>query len=277
LQTLDAYNTSLTKTVATALTQSGQSLGAASTGTVALFAGGEGGSATVSAYNSSLTKLTSPTALSQGREYPHGVSNSLYMFFTGGYSGSALATVDAYDTSLTRYAVTGLNGSSYTHGTATINDYAYVTTGVGYNTSLTRVSLGSVSGQFYNWGSNIKFGDGAAFGASNTMTYVNKNFTQATFSGLTSRGGPYAGASVAGQHAIFAGGIISNAATNLAEVYSISLISNSYLLTTPTLSDFTITYDYTFTNIGTGTVGEGATLSSSTTFTGFLEIPEEVT
>ena len=68
--TVDAYNTSLTRTIPTPLSVDRRALAATTVGNYALFGGGYGSRkylATVDAYNTSLTRTT-PTALSIGRE-----------------------------------------------------------------------------------------------------------------------------------------------------------------------------------------------------------------
>ena len=65
LSTVNAYNTSLTKSTPTALSQAREELAATTVGNYALFGGGIV-SKTVDAYDTSLTRST-PTALSQSR------------------------------------------------------------------------------------------------------------------------------------------------------------------------------------------------------------------
>jgi hypothetical protein len=70
INTVDAYNTSLTHSTPAALSTARRRLAAAAVGNYALFGGGYTGSASnvVDAYNTSLTRST-PTALSAARYY----------------------------------------------------------------------------------------------------------------------------------------------------------------------------------------------------------------
>lgn len=83
---VDAYNTSLTRSTPTGLSQSRYSLAGASVGDYALFAGGKNSStysAAVDAYDTRLTRST-PTALSIARYQLAGASVGNYALFAGG-------------------------------------------------------------------------------------------------------------------------------------------------------------------------------------------------
>ena len=108
--TVDAYDTSLTRTIPTALSEARDGLAATTVGDYALFGGGGNmgtGIATVDAYDTSLTR-TIPTPLSEARYGLSATSVGDYALFGG--SGS---TVDAYDTSLTRTIPTPLSEARY--------------------------------------------------------------------------------------------------------------------------------------------------------------------
>ena len=106
---VDAYDSDLTRSIPTGLSQARDNLTATTVGNYALFGGGYGGSSlsnVVDAYDSDLTRST-PTALSQARDNltattvaPAGGSSpqSGYALFGGGYDGSSLSNVvDAYN------------------------------------------------------------------------------------------------------------------------------------------------------------------------------------
>ena len=98
LNVVDAYDSDLTRSTPTALSQARDSLAAKTVGNYALFGGGyvDGYSAVVDAYNTSLTRST-PTELSQARVGLAATSVGNYALFGGGSNGSYLDVVDAYD------------------------------------------------------------------------------------------------------------------------------------------------------------------------------------
>ena len=129
--TVDAYDTSLTRTTVTPLSEARYELTATSVGNYALFGGGYGDipTSTVDAYDASLTRTT-PTPLSEARVYLTATSVGNYALFGG---GSYKDIVDAYDTSLIRTIPTPLSvGKSYLAAT-TVGNYALF--GGGYNRS----------------------------------------------------------------------------------------------------------------------------------------------
>ena len=178
LTTVDAYNTSLTRSTPTAL-RTGRSDHAATTvGNYALFGGGYitdakkannssnvylVSTSTVDAYNTSLTRST-PTELSAARAYLAATTVGNYALFGGGFDSfgggsdsfgggyvsneEVYPIVDAYDTSLTRSTPTELSAASQSLGAATVGNYAlfggganlseYLSTVTAYNASLTR-------------------------------------------------------------------------------------------------------------------------------------------
>ena len=100
LTTLNAYDTSLTRSVPTALSSGRSGLAATAVGGYALFGGGYNSgspkySAVVDAYDASLTRST-PTALSTARQDLSAATVGKYALFAGGYTGSYSAVVDAY-------------------------------------------------------------------------------------------------------------------------------------------------------------------------------------
>ena len=99
--TVDAYDTSLTRTMPAGLSQARCHLAAATVGNYALFGGGRNGTsstdilATVDAYDTSLTR-TMPAGLSQARAYLAAATVGNYALFGGGDGKSKSSVVDAY-------------------------------------------------------------------------------------------------------------------------------------------------------------------------------------
>ena len=98
---VNAYNTSLTRSTPTSLSQARVELAATNVGDYAIFGGGYstsvGASSTTDVYNTSLTRST-PTVLSQARYALAAASIGNYALFGGGktlYSSGFLDTVDA--------------------------------------------------------------------------------------------------------------------------------------------------------------------------------------
>ena len=144
--TVDAYNTSLTRTTPTELSQARSGLAATTVGNYALFGGGVSSSysAVVDAYDTSLTRTT-PTELSQARDGLTATTvartggsspQSSYALFGGGYASSFnyySDVVAAYDTSLTRTTPTELSQARNSLTATTVGNYALF--GGGYNGS----------------------------------------------------------------------------------------------------------------------------------------------
>ena len=121
---VDAYDTSLTRTTPTALSEGREFLGGTNVAPIggsspqsgyALFGGGSNSSyvptATVDAYNTSLTRIT-PTELSQARKYLAATNIGGYVLFGGGEASSTrFAVVDAY--SLASYDIQVFPGTKY--------------------------------------------------------------------------------------------------------------------------------------------------------------------
>ena len=156
---VDAYDTSLTRTIPTALSVARESLAATTVGNYALFGGGEGTDdfiATVEAYDTSLTR-TIPTALSVARRGLAATTIGNYALFGGGQDNSYndSEVVDAYDTSLTRTIPMGLEIGRQDLAATTIGNYALFGGGNNageesesvdaYNTSLTKTMASSLS------------------------------------------------------------------------------------------------------------------------------------
>ena len=181
---VDAYDTILTRTTPTALSQVRHLLAATNVGNYALFGGGYDSSysAVVDAYDTSLTRST-PTALSQARDALAATTvasaggsspQSGYALFGGGYAGSYSAVVDAYDTSLTRSTPTALSQARTRLAATSIGNYALFGGGSGpsavvdaYDTSLTRTTPTELSQARSNLAAT-NIGNYALFGGGQT-------------------------------------------------------------------------------------------------------------
>ena len=188
--TVDAYNTSLTRSTPTALSSSRRHLAGASVGNYALFAGGLSGDSVyskVDAYNTSLTK-TIPTTLKIARYSLAATTVGNYALFSGGYNNNSfLTTVDA-NTSLTRSTPTALSQAKAYHSGASVGNYALFAGGGvyssgtaystvdAYNASLTK-SIATALSKATSCMGSASVGDYALFAgggnhASNTTNYT---------------------------------------------------------------------------------------------------------
>lgn len=127
VDTVDAFNSSLTRTTPSALTEPKRGLAATTAGDYALFAGGQdnGFLTGVVAYDKSLTR-TAPASLSVGRADLSATSVGGFALFGGGTDGfvSYLDTVDSYDASLTRTTATALSAKKTDLAATTIGNFA---------------------------------------------------------------------------------------------------------------------------------------------------------
>ena len=220
--TVDAYNTLLTRTTPTALSMARYYLAATTVGNYALFGGGYSNQtmSTVDAYNKSLTRST-PTALPNGNRELAATTVGNHALFAGGNTGSTYtALVNAYNTSLTRSTPTGLSrGRSQLAATA-VGDYALFgggSNGQGvftvvdaYNTSLTRstpTGLGMGRSQLAatTVGDYALFGGGIQSSPTNKVDAYNTSLTRSTPTSLSvSRSG--LSATSVGDYALFGPG-----------------------------------------------------------------------
>ena len=144
ISTVNAYDTSLTRTTLTALSAARYDLTATTVGNYALFGGGYASKSmdTVDAYDNSLTRII-PTVLSAYREAPAATTVGNYALFGGGWNSRAAKpvsdTVDAYDTSLTRTNPTALSVARYKLTAITIADCALFAGGRNRDVSLVTV------------------------------------------------------------------------------------------------------------------------------------------
>jgi hypothetical protein len=241
----------------------------------------------VIAYDQNLTRTTNTLTHTSAQHCGASVSN--FAIF-GGLNDNTSPTfqqiVNSFNSSLTRSQLTNLPESLRTGTGVSFNSRALIGGGdissnvYSYDESLTRTTLATLSGTGNRPGSasNPNFALFAGGGTRSAVDTYNTSFTRSTTTNLTVPLQLLTGQTI-NNFMLFAGGFTTTGNTNVStvQVYTQQVTGTTYQLVTPTLSDFVITYNYDFNTIGTGTVGEGATLSSSTTFTGFLEIPEEVT
>jgi hypothetical protein len=147
--TVYAYDTSLTRSSPTALSEGRRNLTGSSNANYLIFAGGYNGtanSAVADAYDTSLTRST-PTALSAARHAPSASKVGDYALFAGSMVGGS-TVIDAYDTSLTRSTPTALSSAREFMASAHNSNYALFAGGEisavcydvveAYNASLTR-------------------------------------------------------------------------------------------------------------------------------------------
>ena len=234
--TVDAYDTSLTRTTATNLSQKREGLAATTVGNYALFGGGYSYSSTsvyhstVDAYDTSLTRTTA-TDLSQGRYGLEATTVGNYALFGGGYSSS---TVDAYDTSLTRTTATDLSQGRYGLAVTTVGNYALFGGGSSsstvdaYDTSLTRTTATDLSQYGHNLAATT-VGNYALFGGgigSSTVDVYNASLTKTTATDLSQKREGLAATTV-GNYALFGGGMHSSGSDknyySTVDVYNASL------------------------------------------------------
>jgi hypothetical protein len=114
--TVDAYNTSLTRTTPTALSVARDDIATTTVGNYALFGGGGGPSNIVDAYDTSLVRTM--TALSVARDRLAATTVGDYALFGGGGGPSSASTsaVDAYKSYPDTYPLWITPGSKYNFG-----------------------------------------------------------------------------------------------------------------------------------------------------------------
>ena len=243
--TVDAYNTLLTRTTPTALSMARYYLAATTVGNYALFGGGYSNQtmSTVDAYNKSLTRST-PTALPNGNRELAATTVGNHALFAGGNTGSTYtALVNAYNTSLTRSTPTGLGMGRSQLAATTVGDYALFGGGIqssptnkvdAYNTSLTRSTPTSLSVSRSGL-SATSVGDYALFGpgwydtnqsaGSKTVDAYDASLTR-TIPAAPSNGYGCGAATTVGNYALFGGGMQRNSTswgcTNEVDVYTVA-------------------------------------------------------
>lgn len=246
--TVDAYDSSLTRTNPTNISSAREQLKGGSIGDYVLFASGVSGTYytannKMDVYNSSLT-LSSGTTLNYGVQ-GYGVANVKdYLLFAGGYTPAAQSDgtyrkiVSAYDTSLTKTNPTALSVARNTDGvTVGSGKYAVFVGGWAgsdnrekgyqaidvYNESLTKSTISNTV--YFNEAVTTSLGDfgliANGYSNSNTTCYCfDKSLTMSTYSFYPCRDGS---ASQVGNYAIFAGGYNSSSnSQNKATAFKLS-------------------------------------------------------
>lgn len=237
--------TTLQKMNPIAFSTARHSLGSASVGDYALFAGGTAAGGTtnynkVDAYSGSLIRST-PTARSRSCEYPGSASIGNYALFAGGETsgGTIYADVDAYNTSLTKSTPTALSVKRYGMGGASVGNYALFAGGIGngyqdivdaYSTSLVRSTPTKLGANKYLPGA-ASVGDYALFagGRSASSTYTNSvyayntSLVRSTPTSLSSSATCIGGATT-NKYAFFAGGYNGNTDSSVVNAYNTSLV-----------------------------------------------------
>ena len=169
---VDAYDESLTRTTATALSKARDGTGTV-VGSYALFAGGTG-SNVVDTYNASLTRTTASSLSASGKVYGAATIGSYALL------GINNGTMNVYDASLTRTTAASLRTSRIWFAAAAVGDYALFAGGS---------SKKSVGGNDYY----------------NTVDAYDSSLVRTTAASLdAARHSP--AAAVVGEYALFAGG-----------------------------------------------------------------------
>lgn len=199
------YNTSLAASSGTSLSQARWGLAGASVNNYIIFAGGTSTDSsyqsifynTVDAYDINMTKITSPSTLSSNTAYLGGASTGKYAIFAGGMStdNSALRTIAAYDTNLTKTTSFSAGPQGYYMGSTSLNDHAIFSIGA------------SKVGLNYRPSANLIFA-------------YDDNLLRSTASLSEARFGSY-GASIDNKYVVFAGGA--------AALENFNLVGNTYL------------------------------------------------
>lgn len=233
---VDAYNSSLIRSLSTALSVSRRNLAGVVVGSYALFGGGRNSSQpyskdTVDTYNASLVKGTA-AALSQARYLLAAAPVGAYALFGGGrYSGSSSSesyksTVDAYNTSLTKSTPAALTNAAYFASAAAVGNYAiFACTKYGssgdvpfadaYSSSLVKTVLSAPSDINYYPVGSAAIGNYALFAGGNSRSVVdvyNNSLVKCTPLTLTDGGGDGAAGVNTKDYALFGGGYNSTAA-----------------------------------------------------------------
>ena len=244
--TVDAYNTNLTRSTPTTLSNKPNYLAATTVGNYALFGGGETYTdpsvsgfyyylTTVDTYTSNLVKGTA-TSLSVGRSHLAATTVGNYAIFAGGgkyeYTGSYASaggyykdfnTVDTYTDNLVKGTATSLSEEKRDLSATTVGDYALFAGGYkllssgsesystvdAYNSSLTRYSPVGLSSARSSFPATT-VGDYALFGNTTSFPTID-TYTSSLVKGVApelseTRGNT--GVTTVGNYALFAGGVI---------------------------------------------------------------------
>ena len=254
--TVDAYNSVLTRTTPRAISFYAYALAATTVGNYALFGGGCGDSrsyrANVTTYDAALT-LKSATDLSIARGLLAATTVGNYALFGGGRgsSSSVRANVDAYDESLSRTQSTQLSTTRYSLAATTVGNYALFGGGMNgsnqenifanvdtYDASLTKKTAKALSAAKYGLaattvGNYAIFAGGGFNSPSTTVDAYDTSLTRVSVAEL-SGGRWFLKATKLAEYAIFAGGENLSGAVNTVDVYDKSLtkVNREFVLAT---------------------------------------------
>ncbi len=256
----------------TALSVARERLSATTVGNYGLFAGGMNTSGyasnVVDAYSKTLTRTT-PTAMTHTRRAPNAETIGNYALIAGGYNhpeggynASVLASVETYNTSLTKGTASALGTGRENFTSATVGDYAifaggetgggstYTTAVDAYNASLTKTSPTQLSTARQkpagaSIGGYALIAGGRQYQSNlNAVETYNTSLTKGTATALSVARGDFCGATIGG-YAVFAGGyVFSNTYKSTVDAYNASLTRS-----TPTALSFT-TADHSMTTLG---------------------------
>ena len=243
--TVDAYNSSLTRTTATSLSKGRIDLAATTVGNYALFGGGCGYgingytsySSTVDAYNSSLTRTTA-TDLDHNFCYLSSTTVGNYALFaiSDPTYDSYESSVNAYNTSLTRIIATNLSKARGSISSTTVGNYALF-----------------AGGSFSYVNSNF-----------NTVDVYNSSLTRTTATSL-SIARHSMNATTVGNYALFGGGY-SNGPNSQDKLIDVIDVYNGYLSRTSIGAFNNIIRDYAATTVGNYALFGGGGNSGNTKF-----------
>ena len=251
--TVDAYNSDLTRSTPTSLSLARAYLSSTTVGDYALFGGGLGltrpqEKKTVDAYDRNLTKTSPNMELVAGRYHLAATTLGDYALFGGGYDGSPSDIIDIYDSYLVANRYINLSQRKYHLAATTVGNYALFGGGYtsysaltdtvdAYDYTLTRSTPTSLSlARAYL--SSTTVGDYALFGGGRGESYSYSDAVDAYDSTLT-RSTPtslslaryHLAATTVGNYALFVGGI-----GNPSDIdkYTVDAYDNTLTRSTPT-------------------------------------------
>lgn len=243
--TLDVYDTTLTKIVATELGTLQKKLSASATDQCAFFGGGSLLYGIVNMYNTLLTRTTSTNALTQKRTMLTSTnSKNNYVLFGGGWTDSATRSnlVEAFNNSMGKTTPTTLSIPRYDLASASIGDYAlfaggneydvlYGTNRVDiYNSSLVRTTSNLTNNPLYLAGASLKnyalFGGGMCnyVGNFDTVDAFNSSVVRVTPITLSqARYDLTATSAMGGDYVLFGGGRNDSGVSKVIDIFDNSL------------------------------------------------------
>ena len=187
-------------------------------------------------FNLTKWEISSPTSLSTSRSDLVATSVGNYALFGGGYTGSYIGVVNAYDTSLTRTTPTGLSQARELLAATNVGSYALfgggqrgnstkLATVDAYGQTLTRTTPTELS-QARRSLAATSIGDYALFGGGSAFSSVvdayDTNLTRTTPTGL-SQGRSNLGATTVGGYALFGGGNVNSYGRAAVDAYDATL------------------------------------------------------